>query len=282
MNFCLLAYSDRFHLQKKALEYLGILQEISSQLEVPLTHMDYALIEDYDDGVGISNEANINPESINLLGKVLKDKQIFKLAVWSLEDEEDESSPDNIHAEVIEINPDTGYKYAFIHFPVKRIENLGPVALFSFASNLVSSLNRLGRLDYALVIIMKPGMPQTYFRDIFAPGLNEEEAANLAMWNRREGERKIRLRGLYRGNLLGRDHLLRLADQNAFKHSLEHLVGGDQMTSINGDDLFFMLPFSNNQSGDKFDKIKELLIENDLLMQPNEKDIRKAREFLSY
>ena len=298
MDFCLLAYSEQFHLQTKVLEYLGILKEISTQLGVPFTHMDYALIEDFDDGkgvsnedaliedydddVGISNETNINPESINLLEKKLKDKHIFELAVWSLEDEKNENSPDNIHAEVLEINPNAGYKYAYIHFPIKRIESLGPEALFTFVSNLVSSLNNLGRLDYALVAIMKPDMPQTYFRDIFAPGLNEDEAANLAMWNRREGERKIRLRGLYWGNLLGCNHLLRLADQNAFKQSVENLVGRDQITTINGDDLFFMQPFSNHQSGVKFDKIKELLIENDLLMQPNEEDIREARRFLSY
>lgn len=284
MDFYLLAYSDQFQLQKMAVEYLTVMQELCSQLEVKLTHMDYSSVvddDDNDDDDDSSNEIIFDTDGTDLLRNVLKDKQISYLTAWSLEDEKNDAFPYDIHSGIFGSNPVSAGKL-YIQFPIKRVENLGAAALFSFVNKLIASLNRLGRLDYALVTTMKPHMPQAFFMDVIDNLIDEEQNANIVMWNRRRSERKSRLRGIYWGNLLGRDHFLRLADVNFFKRSLEKVVGGDHMATINGDDLFFMLSSSDLSSGAQFDEVRELLIENNLLMQPDEEDRKQARWFLSY
>jgi hypothetical protein len=142
---------------------------------------------------------------------------------------------------------------------------------------MVSALNRIGQLDYALVTTMDPALPSSFFRSIFTSNLSDDEALDLATWKLKLNERKTKLRGLYWGNLLGPGHLAQLTDKRAFLSSLETLVGSHRLTTINGEALFFMLPSPDLTSDPVAASVETLLKENDLLMQPDD----QAREIVN-
>lgn len=279
-NFCMFACSDEFQLQENALEFVGIIQDLSRQLGIVLTHFDYALAED-ENVNNMTHESPFDTDSTDQLKLVLGEQSVWALALWAGHDEPGKEPYFDLDSELVDTGLVNGYKYTYVHFPMDYIGNLTSITLFSFANSLLSSLNRLGKLDYALIMTMDAALPSTYFHGIFTSGLSDDEALNLATWERKFVERKIRLRGLYWGNLLSAEHLSRLADKGVFIDRLEALVGSHRLATINGDDLFFMLPSSDIATDPVAGSVEALLKEHDLLMQPDDEAKRVVGRLVS-
>jgi hypothetical protein len=272
-DFCLFACSNQFQLPEKGLEFVGMIQNLCRNLGIGLTHFDYALDQD-ENGGGLSNEGSFDPDGTDRLKRALAEQPVFELALWS---DYDKHPYYDLQSELIGTGRFGGYNYVVVQFPMLHVGNLPPPALFSFVSSLVSALNRIGQLDYALATTMDPALPGSFFRGIFTSNLSDDEALDLATWKLKLNERKIKLRGLYWGNLLGPGHLAQLIDKQAFLSSLETLVGSHRLTTINGETLFFMLPSPDLTSDPVAASVEALLRENDLLMQPDD----QAREMMN-
>jgi hypothetical protein len=154
---------------------------------------------------------------------------------------------------------------------MKLIRKMVMPQILSLTSQLLRSLNHLGNIDYALLTIMDSSLCQIYFRGIFTSDLSDEEALDIAMWENKYVKRKELARGLFWGNLLSVNHLRRIVDKKKFDERLENYVD-DLHTTINGDDLFFMLPTINTKSDPTAIAVRTLLKEYDLIMEPDDND----------
>jgi hypothetical protein len=261
-DFCLFACSDEFQLSN-GLEFVRITQNLCQQLGFTLKYMDYAFAEDELDFS--KTETVINSESMHQLDRILRERTVTELLLWS--DNEASVKPPYVHlnSEFRDTETDN-YKYACIYFSMKLLENWSMEKLFSSIRDLLTTLNSLGRLDYVLITTMKTFLPQTYFRGIFTPGLNQGDALNLAMWERKFVDRKKKLRGLYWGNLLNSGHLAQIISKKELLDILDSL--GCLYTPINGDDLFFMFPSSELSTSSR-DLVEALMKKYDLLMEPD-------------
>lgn len=272
-DFCLFACSDQFQLPEKGLEFVGVIQNLCRNLGIGLTHFDYALDQD-ENGGELSNEGSFDPDGIDRLKRALAEQPVFELALWS---DYDKHPYYDLQSELIGTGRFGGYNYVVVQFPMHHVGNLTSTALFYFVSGLVSALNRIGQLDYALATTMDSALPGSYFRGIFTSNLSDDEALDLATWKLKLDERKTKMRGLYWGNLLGPGHLAQLTDKRAFLSRLETLVGSQSLTTINGDALFFMLPSLDVTSDPVSASVESLLKEYDLLIQPDD----QAREMVN-
>ncbi len=272
-DFCLFACSDQFQLPEKGLDYVGVIQNLCQQLGIVLTHFAYDLDRDVY-GKRPTNEGRFDPDGVARLKQVITERSLYQLALWS---DYDEHPYFDLRSELNDSNRFGFYSYAYIQFPLHHEVNPISTDLFSFVSSLLSSLNRIGQMDYALVTMMDSALPATFFLNVFTTNLSDDEALNLATWKIKLEERKTKLRGLYWGNLLGPGHLSQLTDRQAFLARLEALIGSQRLTTINGDALFFMLPSPDMISDPAAASVESLLKEQDLLMQPDD----RAREMVN-
>jgi hypothetical protein len=272
-DLCLFACSDQFQLSFKALEYVELIQSLGRQFGVELTHLDYSVGED-ENGNVISNDIYLDTDGAAKLKQISDSQSICELALSS---DRVENPYFELQSEWIETGGSDSYKFMYIQIPMKYVDNLPPADTFSLMVNSITSLNQIGRLDYALVTIMDAVIPSTYFRGIGTSDLSKNDVLDLTVWERRLNERKTKLRGVYWGNLLGPQHIIRLPDKQAFIARLETLLGSDRLVSINGEALFFMLPSSEPSLNPVKASIEELLMEYDLLMQPDD-EVRESVE----
>jgi hypothetical protein len=216
-------------------------------------------------------EGRFDPDGISPLKQILAEQPVYQLSLFS---QDDEHSSGNLRCEIFDEERFRGNRYAYIQFPLSRVEGLTGSALFAFVSSLLSALDQIGSLDYAMITIMESSLPATYFREAFSEDLSDEEALNLATWISQSKSCKTKLRGLYWGNLLGPGHLSQIADRSTFMNRLAALVGSQRMTHIRRDMLFFILPSSDVTSDPIVSSVAALLNEHHLLMQPDD----RARE----
>src|SRR5258708_30488002 len=80
-NFCLFACSDQFQFPEKGLEFVSVIHNLCQQLGVELTHFDYLLEEE--NGRELLNEGRFNSDGIDRLNRVLVEKPIFSIGLWS-------------------------------------------------------------------------------------------------------------------------------------------------------------------------------------------------------
>jgi len=272
-DLCLFTCSDQFQLSIKALEYVELIQSLGRQFGIELTHLYYSRGEDKN-GNDISNEINFDPDGVEKLRQALDSGSVCDLALWS---DQPKHPYFDLHSELTDEEKTHGYKFMYIQIPTSYIENLPPADTFSLMVSLISSVNQIGRLDYAYVTIMDSALPSTFFRGIGTSNLSKNDVLDLTLWESRRNERRTKLRGVYWGNLLGPHHLARLPDKQAFIVRLETLLGGDRVASVNGNALFFMLPFSDPSLNPVKASIEELLMKYDLLMQPDD-EVREMVE----
>lgn len=270
-DFCLFACSDQFQLPAKGPEWINAMQGLCRQLGIRLTNYAYDLDWEVSDADGA--EGRFDPGEIDPLKQILAEKPVYQLLLWS---QNDETAPANFRCEMFDEARFQGNRHVYLQFPMSRVERMKRGERFAFASNLLSSLNQVGKLDYAMITIMGSSLPATYFREAFTEDLSDEEALNLATWISQSKTHKTKLRGLYWGNFLGPGHLAQLTDKSAFMKRLSGMIGNQQISQIRPDSLFFMLPSAEGISDPIAASVASLLKEQDLLMQPDD----RAREIL--
>lgn len=260
------------------MEFIELVQSLSEHLGMTLTHVGYSFgTKQEEDEIVTSNSRYEGVDSVrSLLAKYAP----LELALWSNFDEPDRAQHLNLYAKLVTGEILSKVRFAYIQFPLERIGHLTSITLFHFVSASLTRLNASGQLDYALVTTMDAqAHPSTYFHGIFTRGLSHIEALNLATWQRNIDQRKTKLRGVYWGNLLGARHLSQLVDRGTFIDRLEALVGSHQLTSLSGDDLFFMLPTSNATTDPVAGSVEALLAEHGLLMEADD-DAKKVVDSL--
>ena len=267
-QICLVAYSDSFQLRARLLDYVELVQEITRKLEVPLTDYTYHTEENLE---GDAELHRFDAESLGRLSEGAARESIRDLIFWSDPGPEQHTSYWDFYAEMVDASLVYGCKYVYVQFPAERIMHLDSAAKLTFMGKVLSSVARLGQLEYALVTVMNyERLPWLYFRGLAVPGLSSDEMSNLFMWRRQIAERKMRLRGVYWGNLLSEAHLSRLAERERFIARLSDLVGAQGLATINRGGLFFMLPSPSMISNPIKVQLEALLRQHDLLMQPND------------
>jgi len=270
-DFCLFACSDQFQLPAKGLEWINAVQGLCRQLEIRLTNYAYDLDWEVSDADGA--EERFDPSEIDPLKQILAENPVYQLSLWS---QNDEAATVNLRCEIFDEARFHGNRRAYLQFPMSQVEGRTPGALFAFAGNLLSMLDRIGALDYAMITRMKSSLPAMYFREAFTEDLSDEEALNQATWISQGKTHKTKLRGLYWGNFLGPGHLAQIADRSAFMKRLSELIGNPSISQIRPDTLFFMLPTAEGSADPVTASVASFLKEHDLLMQPDD----EARDIL--
>lgn len=273
-SYCLFACSDRIHVKNSIIDFVRVVQDFSRSIDSPLTHIDYSFAEDEDSNRISSNESYLNAETLGRLTMSLEKKRISELVLWSAHDNVGKSPYQGFYAEIRDAGPRYDFESITISFPMELIEGRSMTRVFSLTYQLLKSLNHLGKLDYALLTSIDSSLIATYFRGVFTPNLSEEQALDIAVWEQKFMERKRLLRGLYWGNLLSANHLMSIHNKRDFLDHLEDSVQGLH-TTINGDDLFFMLPTTDTKSDPVAKSVETLLLEYNLLMHPGD-DIKQV------
>lgn len=270
-NYCLFVCFDGINMNHSVDVFVSIVQDLSQSLNINLTHIDYSFIEEEDEEFASTHESFFSSEVVTFLNKALQTKALSGLALWSAQNDLGRWSYPKIYAELVDAGLGHDYKYIVMSFPMILIEDMAMTKIFSLTSQLLASLKHLGKPDYGFVTTINPSLVSTYFRGIFTSNLSDEEALDIAMWENRFVERKNLLRGLFWGNLLSSNHLIRIPDFKKFLSRLELSVDSLHNT-ITDDDLFFMLPTTNTKSDLAAEAVRILLKEYDLIMEPDNND----------
>jgi hypothetical protein len=266
-DFCIFACSDEFQLFN-SLEFIKITQNLCLKLGITLSHIEY--FHWYDDPDKSNHEMVFNPENVRNLQWVFSKKRLTSLILRAENENADELIYLNLESKIKDFEVDN-YKYVFFHFPMKFIENWSQANLFSFSSDLLASLNQMGRLDYALITTMEAHLVSTFFTDIFTEDLSKEQEMDIAIWGEQFVHRKMKLRNLYWGNLLSASHLARVENKSEL---IELFALSSCLHSpINGDDLFFLFP-SDDLAAHSASPIRSFLDTHDLLMKLSDDEIR--------
>lgn len=269
-QLCFVAYSESINLRMSILEFAQVVRKLSLQLSVRPSEFAYHTQYNLEDE---GDQFPFDEDSLNQLQHSQTSEPILDLMIWSSQGSHDPAW--DIYAEMVDAQHVYGCKYIYIQFPRDLIGELNEQSEFVLIKELFTSVSRLGRLDYGLVTTMDYSeMPWLYFRGFLIPHLSFERKVNLAVWQRQLGDYKERLRDLYWINVMGKKHLSRMRNNDVFIRNLERLLGSENLATTYDQSLLFRIPFKKGISEPFMTAIKKLLIENDLLMQPNDEDMK--------
>lgn len=279
-NYCLFICSDQIRMNESTDTFIDVVNDFGQSVGLKLTHISATIKVDETETDITTSESLFSVDAANTLKNDVKTKLLSGLSIWSAQYDLEENYYLNLLAEMVDAGPSYNYKFVTISFPMELIEGMTINDIFSRTSKLLKSLNRLGKIDYALLTTMNSSLVQTYFRGIFTSELSDEEALDIAMWENKHGDRKNLLRGIFWGNLLAASHLRKIPDRDNFIERLSRLVDG-LYTTISGDDLFFMLPTITMKSDPSAISVKTLLKEYDLIMEPDDDDYEIVSRLVS-
>jgi hypothetical protein len=147
----------------------------------------------------------------------------------------------------------------------------------AWSITLLHSLDKLVEIREFFVTRMEDRkLPYFYFANNFTDGLSFKETLTLVAWENYLEDKSTKLRGLFWGNLLNKNHL-KPHGQNRVIMQLQEILGESNVLTLSSGGVFFTLPKSTTIKH----KVEDLLNDFHLLITPRSQDIKEAREIHS-